>query len=76
MYSEEYRMDYLMRRLKIIAAAIKIQENVDIEPLEIMNLWIQDIKGTASQRAEIDRLYCWAVGVIESKGESGIGEPS
>ncbi len=76
MYSEEYRMDYLMRRLKIIAAAIKIQEDVDIEPLEIMNLWIQDIKGTASQRAEIDRLYCWAVGVIESKGESGIGEPS
>ncbi len=76
MYTEEYRMDYLMRRLKIIVAAIKIQENVDIEPLEIMNLWIQDIKGTAKQRVEIDRLYCWAVGVIESQGESGIGEPS
>ena len=64
MYTEEYRMDYLMRRLKIIVAAIKIQENVDIEPLEIMNLWIQDIKGTAKQRVEIDRLYCWAVGLF------------
>ena len=70
-------MEYLMRRLKVIVAAIKLQEDVDIEPLDIMNYWIQDIKGTAKQRAEIDRLYCWAIGVIaESRGESGTGAPS